>query len=171
MLGLWKPLRFLTNFFITRNELEDNIFAACFLQNQSEYFHSTFRLIQEYTQIATSSGPDLVSPGSVWHPLNPVLPDRNQIWNWTGLNSIVLTNNARSQSDQIPNWLKLNHLDLQCQIKARSDIDLALTQLFCPITPDQNQIRYRTGSKSIVLTYYAGSNADQILNWLKLLKA
>ena len=60
------------------------------------------------------------------------------------------------------------HLIRFCQIKTRSDIELAFSQLFCPIMPDQNQIRHRTGSKSIVLTYYAGSKLDQKLNWLKL---
>ena len=54
------------------------------------------------------------------------------------------------------------------QINTRSDIELPLTQSFCHVTPDQNQIRYRTGSKSIVLTYYVGSKPDQKLNWLNL---
>ena len=53
------------------------------------------------------------------------------------------------------------------QIKTRSDIELVFIQSFCLITPDQNQMRYRTGSKSIVLFYYAGSKSDQKLNWLK----
>ena len=69
--------------------------------------------------------------------------------------------------DQLPNWLKLKLFNVWCHIKTRSDTELAQTQSFCPVTPDQTrsdtemtqtklfrltildqiQIRYRNGSE------------------------
>ena len=99
--------------------------------------------------------------------LQCIMPDQNRIWYWTGSNSIVLACNARSKCDLIPNWLKLNQLDLECQMKTRSDIKLAQTQSLWLIMPDQNLINYPTGPNLNFSTYNATSKPDQILDWLE----
>ena len=60
------------------------------------------------------------------------------------------------------------HLIRFCQIETRSEIELAQTQSFRSTMPDQNQIRYRTGFNSIVLSYNARSKSNPTSNWLKI---
>ena len=76
------------------------------------------------------------------------MADQNLIWYWTGLNSIILTYNAWLKPDQLPNRLKLKLFNISCQIKTRSNIELAQTQSVWPITTDQNQIWYQPVSSS-----------------------
>ena len=74
-----------------------------------------------FCQIETRSKIELAQTQS----FRPTMPDQNQIRYRTGFHSIVLPYNARSKSDPISNWLKINRSDLLCWIKTRSETELA----------------------------------------------
>ena len=73
-----------------------------------------------FCQIETRSEIELAQTQS----FRSTVPDQNQIRYRTGFHSIVLPYNARSKSDPISNWLKINRSDLLCRIKTRSETKL-----------------------------------------------